>query len=112
MARRALEATENQRPAWHALVVLLLVCGLTVSIATKTVHVVPSFTKAFSAPFHSPQAKRQPLEIAELEWTPPVSEVIAFFEASSFYPRVSPAGPPVAGLVLAESLFNRPPPSC
>jgi len=46
-----------------------------------------------------------------MEWTPPVAtHVVA--EAFSFYPLISPAEPPVAGVLFEDALYNRPPPSC
>jgi len=95
-----------------ALVVLLVVCSLTASVATRY-----SFSRGSSndtvtkvQKHVSPEPGRQRLLKNAAIWIPPVvgSTVL---EAPSSYPRIAPAGPPIPGLFLDQSLYNRPPPS-
>jgi len=97
---------------WCALVVLVAVCALTVSVATRystpwgssssTVNTVQIHT--------SPEAKRQHLAKDAADWMPPVI-CFGLLQTPSSYPRIAPAGPPIPSLLFEESLYNRPPPS-
>ncbi|HEY1801251.1 MAG TPA: hypothetical protein VGG46_09995 [Terriglobales bacterium] len=49
---------------------------------------------------------------AAAQWVPPVAVVVDAVLVISSYPRLAPAGPPVADLFYEETLYNRPPPSC
>ena len=102
----------QRRKSWCALVVLVAVCSLTVSVATRyssrweasspTVKTVQTHT--------SPDVKRQRLAKNAATWIPPVAR-FDILRAPIFYPRITPAGPPVPSLLFEESLYNRPPPS-
>src|SRR3984957_20778869 len=103
---------ERPRHIWCAMVVLVAVCALTVSLATRyggpwtaSSHVVSSVHGHSSV-----DAKRQHLTKNAATWVPPL---VCFDPLGSpdFHPRIAPAGPPVPGLRLEESLYNRPPPS-
>ena len=78
------------------------------NLATRTS--TPRISQGIAAQSQSPPARRPHLETAA-EWVPPLAPVV-LFEVVSFYPRVSPAGPPISGLRFNKSLYNRPPPSC
>ena len=97
-----------QRPRWYVLVIVVAIATLAVSLATRTSTF--SIPQGVTAQSQSPQVMRQHLETAA-EWVPPVAPVV-LSEVVSFYPRVSPAGPPIPSLLFDESLYNRPPPSC
>jgi hypothetical protein len=102
----------RRRQIWCALVILLSVCSLIVNVATRystsgnpssaTVKTVQTRT--------SPEAKRQHLAKDAANWLPPVI-CFSVLQSPSSYPRIAPAGPPIPGLLLEESLYNRPPPS-
>lgn len=92
-----------------ALVVLLLAISLTGSLATRIFH--DSFTTSTSAQAAASQGMRQHLDQDATQWVAPVPTFTAL-EATSFYPRFAPAGPPLASVLLDENLYNRPPPSC
>jgi hypothetical protein len=103
---------DRQRKSWCAFVVFVAVCSLTVSVATRystpldtsspTVKTVQTHT--------TPEAKRQRLaKDPAAQWAPPVV-CFRVLRSPSFYPRMSPAGPPIPGLFFEESLYNRPPP--
>ena len=92
---------------WEVAVLLLAICGLTVSLATRTfrtkfstVPVVKSITG---------QPVRQHMDSDAPKWVPPVP-TLTVLEVPVFYPRFAPAGPPLPRLYYEESLSNRPPP--
>ncbi len=99
------------RRRW-AVVVLLTVCSLTVSVATRyTFSRGLNESKAASARSHvSPELTRQRLLKNAATWMPPVVASEVVYECSA-YPRIAPSGPPIPSLFYEESLFNRPPPS-
>jgi hypothetical protein len=97
---------------WWAAVVLIAVCSLAVSVATRynSVHAdsSTSITKIYK--HVAPEPGRQRLLKTAATWMPPlVSRVV--LQAPSSYPRIAPAGPPIPGILLEEKLYNRPPPS-
>ncbi|MFZ1005702.1 MAG: hypothetical protein WAN65_02620 [Candidatus Sulfotelmatobacter sp.] len=95
-----------------AAIVVIAVCALTVSVATRYCYAGSSSAHA-TATLHkhsSPQTARQRLSKDAATWIPPVFSP-AVLQAATFYPRVAPAGPPIPGLLLEKSLYNRPPPS-
>jgi len=97
---------------WWAAVVVLAVCSLTVSVATRyTFSRGLTETRTVSVRSHaSPELSRQRLLKNAATWMPPVvaSEVVC---ECSAYPRIAPGGPPIPNIFYEESLFNRPPPS-
>jgi len=99
----------HQNPRWRALVIVLAVCGLTVSLATRTFRLtIPHGVTARSA---DSQTMRQHMDRDAAHWAPPVPTLSAL-QAPVFYPRVAPAGPPLPSVLFDQSLSNRPPPSC
>src|SRR5580698_6462993 len=102
---------------WHrccsAIIVVLAVGSLTVSVATRYCSPVsaPGYASRTLHRHSTPEDSRQRLNKSASNWLPPVVRAIAL-EAPSSYPRIAPAGPPVSGLMLEVSLYNRPPPSC
>ena len=93
------------------MVVLVVVCALIVSVATRYSSTVDASSTAVKAGQNhtSPEAKRQHLAKDAANWLPPVI-CFSVLQSPSSYPRIAPAGPPIPGLVLEESLYNRPPP--
>lgn len=94
---------------WRVLMVVLAICGLTVSLATRTFRIttphVPTVQSSAS------QAMRQHLDRDAVRWVPPVP-LLTTLQVPTFYPHVAPAGPPLPAILIGESLYNRPPPSC
>jgi hypothetical protein len=89
--------------------VCVLMLSLVVSLATRTFHVpIPHGVTVRSG---AAQAMRQHMVRDAARWIPPTS-VLTALRAPTFYPHVSPAGVPLGVLLLDESLYNRPPPSC
>jgi hypothetical protein len=104
-----LRLTIHRQPRWLALVIVLAICGLTVSLATRTFRLtIPQGVTAQSADSH---AMRQHMNRDAAQWVPPVP-VLSTLQAPVFYPRVAPTGPPIPSVLFDESLSNRPPPSC
>jgi len=97
---------------WCALVVLLAVCSLTVSVATRySSSSDPSSPTVKTVQTHTtPDAKRQRLAKNAATWVPPL---VCFdvLRSPSSYPRIAPAEPPIRSFLLEENLYNRPPPS-
>ena len=95
-----------------ALVVLCAVCTLTIHVATRYCFTrgLPNSTVNTVQKDTSPRLGRQRMtKTAELWLAPLVLE--ALLDPPASYPRIAPAGPPLPGLVVENSLYNRPPPS-
>jgi hypothetical protein len=104
-----LRLSYHQPSRWYVLVVILAICGLSVSLATRTFRLmIPPGVTAQSADSH---AMRQHLDRDAAQWAPPVP-AFTTLQVPVFYPRVAPAGPPIPGVFFDESFSNRPPPSC
>lgn len=93
---------------FYALIVALAICGLTISVATRTFRLRASDATVVKS--SSPQPVRQHMDRDASKWAPPVS-VATVLQTPVFYPQVAPAGPPLPRLFFDESLVNRPPPS-
>jgi len=112
---------EPERQRWCAFFVLLAVCSLTVSLATRysssdASWLGHSFSTSTTVPTTSIQKPsiepgRQRLLNKAAAWNPPFDSSASLL-APVFYPRIAPTGLPAITLLLAESLYNRPPPSC
>jgi hypothetical protein len=96
---------------WCALVVLIAVCSLTVSLATR--YSSPEGTSAAAVvTVHNvfpPTSSRQRLMKGTAAWHPPVIQS-ALLDPTTFYPRIAPAGPLMPSVLFDKSLYNRPPP--
>ncbi|HWW13720.1 MAG TPA: hypothetical protein VN310_03575 [Candidatus Dormibacteraeota bacterium] len=97
---------------WCAVVVLVAVCSLTVSVATRYCSPLgtSSLTMKTVQTHTSPDAKRQRLTKNAANWVPPVV-CFDILQSPSSYPRIAPAAPPIPSLFFEENLYNRPPPS-
>lgn len=104
-----LQITRRQNSRWRVLVIVLAICGLTVSLATRTFRL--TFPHGRTVQSGSAQAMRQHMDRDAAKWTSPVPVVITV-HVPTFYPHVAPAGPPLPGLLFEESFYNRPPPFC
>lgn len=95
----------------YAMVVLLAVCSLTVSLATRYCSpFAPSSTTVKTVQTRaSTEAKRQRLTKNAANWMPPVV-CFGVLQAPVVYSHFASAGPPINSLLSEVSLFNRPPP--
>jgi hypothetical protein len=91
------------------LLFLLITFSLTVSLATRTFHFKTHHGTSVQSV--SSTATRQHLDKDASRWPAPV-QTFAMLDSPVFYPRIAPAGLPVPALLLDESLYNRPAPSC
>jgi hypothetical protein len=104
-----LRVTHCPHPRWRVLLIVLAICGLTVSLATRTFRLtIPHGVTAQSADSHP---VRQHMDRDAAQWAPHVP-ILSTLQIPVFYPRVAPAGPPLPTVLFDESLSNRPPPSC
>ena len=99
----------HQHRRWRVFVIVLAICALTVSLATRTFRL--TFPQTHTAQSGAAQATRQHLDRDAATWVPPVP-ILTTLQAAAFYPRVAPGGPPLPSVLFDESLSNRPPPSC
>ena len=95
-----------------ALVVILAVCSLAVSVATRyTAAPAHAGGATTTVEKHvAPEPGRQRLLQNAATWIPPVVCSV-FFQVPLSYSRIVPAGPRIPTLLLEENLYNRPPPS-
>src|SRR5271155_3509187 len=96
---------------WRSVVILVAVCALTISVATRYCSPVSvSAQTVRTLHKHSSQETgHQRLTKDAATWMPTlVCSVI--LQAPTFYPRVAPAGPPLPSVLLERSLYTRPPP--
>jgi hypothetical protein len=109
LSSRDHELTKHQQPLWRVLVIVLAICGLTVSVATRTFRLtVPHGTTVQS---NSPHAMRQHLDRDAARWIPPIQS-FPILPPPVFDPYVPSTRPSLQSALLDESLYNRPPPSC
>lgn len=94
---------------WRVFIIILAICGLTVSLATRTFRL--KISHRVSVTSADTQAMRQHLNRDAARWVPPIP-IFAALQVPAFYPYVAPAGPPLASILFDKSLYNRPPPSC
>lgn len=99
------------RKRWCTAIVLLAVCALTVSVATRY-SVWPG---AIEKTHTTVQADRSWTGLQRLlnnaaTWMPPLVEAEIFHDPGC-YPHVAESGPRIASVLLEKNLYNRPPPS-
>jgi len=97
---------------WWALMVLLAVCSLAVSVATRYTSAPAGPDSATTSVRNhvAPEPGRQRLLQNAATWIPPVICPVVF-QVPLSYSRVVPVGVRVPNLLLEENLYNRPPPS-
>ena len=104
-----LRLPQYRHPRWSFVVIVLAICALTVSLATRTFRLtIPDTVAAQSADSH---AVRQHMDRDAAPWAPQVP-IMSALQVPEFCPRVAPAGPPIPSVLFDENLSNRPPPSC
>lgn len=97
---------------WWALMVLLAVCSLAVSVATRytSAPADPDGATTTVRNHAAPEPGRQRLLQNAATWIPPFICSIVF-DVPLSYSRVVPARPRVPNILLEDNLYNRPPPS-
>ena len=100
------------RKRWCTAIVLLAVCTLTLSVATRY-SVCPSATDTGKTVVHNDQSSTPSLQRLlnnAATWMPPLVET-AVYHDPGYYPHVARSRPPILNVLLEENLYNRPPPS-
>jgi hypothetical protein len=100
----------ERRKVSTALVVLIAVCSLTVSLATRysSSEVSPKVVRTVQT--HPAPDARQRLTKNAAIWIRPVFSFTAL-QAPSFYPLIAPTGAPIPNFSGDENIYNRPPPA-
>jgi hypothetical protein len=95
---------------WSA-VIVLAICSLAISVATRFTVVSPAAQKPSTAKSELPDAKRQHLRANAMQWTAPTVRLALYQPPRSSVLIVS-AVIPSTNLTSETWLYNRPPPSC
>jgi len=96
---------------WHGAVIVIAICSLTVSVATR--FWAPSAAPAHiakSVDHRSVDPKRQHLNKDAARFAAPRVN-FSIIAPAAIETRLAPAGPLLAKHVFSDSLYNRPPPS-
>ena len=99
------------RKRWCTAIVLIAVCALTVSVATRYDSPVASDAKVSilqSQTAWEPGIQRLLNNAAT--WVPPVI-ISVLLQDPGFYPHVAPSRPIFRSVLLESDLYNRPPPT-
>ena len=99
------------RKRWCTAIVLLAVCTLTVSVATRY-SICPNATNKNQTVVEADKSWTglQRLLNNAATWMPPLVEAEIFHDPGC-YPHVVESGPRILTVLLEENLYNRPPPS-
>jgi hypothetical protein len=99
------------RSGWCAFIVLLAVCSITVSVATRYCSTESSsaYTVNTLHKHSSRETSRQRLTKEAISWIPRLI-CSAVLQARPSYPRITPVDHPVLVANFDKSLYNRPPP--
>ena len=111
---RMLRFTDLARPGrkrWCTAIVLIAICALTVSVATRYGSPVASDAKVSVLQSQSSwEPGIQRLLNNAATWIPPVI-ISVLLHGPGFYPDVAPSRPIFRSVLLESDLFNRPPPT-
>jgi len=100
------------RKRWCIAIVLLAVCTLTISVATRYSRSQGPADETLTAvqTHHSSTPGLQRLLNNAATWIPPLVET-AVFHDPGYYPHIAPSDSPISSVLLERNLYNRPPPS-
>jgi hypothetical protein len=112
---RMLQLTNLGKPCrrrWCTAIVLVAVCALTISVATRYTRSQAHADETVSTvqKHHSVTPGLQRLLNNAATWIPPIVEV-ATFHVPVRYPRIVASDTPISSVLLERKLYNRPPPS-
>jgi hypothetical protein len=109
-----LRFTDLARPGrkrWCTAIVLIAVCALTVSVATRYDSPLASDAKISNLQQQSSwQPGMQHLLNNAATWIPPVI-ISVLLQDPGYYPDVAPSRPIFPSVLLESDLYNRPPPT-
>ena len=95
---------------WQGLLIVIAVCSLTLSVATRFWTPCTSQSLVKSVDRRPAEPKRQHLDRDATRWVAPSGNFV-IIEPSTIETRLAPAGDLLPKHVFSESLYNRPPPS-
>jgi len=100
------------RKRWCTAIVLVAVCTLTISVATRYSSSQGPIDQTLTAvqKHHCLRPGLQRLLNNAATWMPPVVEA-AIFHDPGHYRSIVPSDPPISSVLLERNLYNRPPPS-
>jgi len=100
------------RKRWCTAIVLVAVCTLTISVATRYGHYQGPADETLTAvqKHHSLMPGLQRLLNNAATWTPPLVEA-AIFRDPGRHPHIGPSDSPISSVLLEKNLYNRPPPT-
>ena len=109
-----LQLTNPGRPCrkrWCMAIVLIAVCTLTVSVATRYTRSQgpANETQSVIQEHHALRPGLQRLLNNAVTWMPPIVEATIFYDPCH-YPHVVPSDSPISSVLLERNLYNRPPP--
>jgi hypothetical protein len=110
---RSLTLTHRKVDArgWRSALIVIAICSLTVSVATRFWASSRSHTQIVKSVDHRPlDPKRQHLNKDASRWLAP-SAAFSFIAPVTIETRLAPAGSLLPKHVFSENLYNRPPPS-
>jgi len=111
---RMLRFTDLARPGrkrWCTAIVLIAICALTVSVATRYGSPVASDAKVSVLQSQSSwEPGIQRLLNNAASWIPPVI-ISVLLQDPGYFPHVAPSRPIFRSVLLESDLFNRPPPT-
>lgn len=108
---RFTELAHPGRKRWCTAIVLIAVCALTVSVATRYGAPVASDAKVSVLQSQSPwEPGIQRLLNNAATWIPPVI-ISVLLQDPGFYPHVAPSRTIFPSVLLESDLYNRPPPT-
>jgi len=109
---QVIHSESRRHKTYTGLLVLVAVCSLAISVATR--YCSPEYSspgKTSVAHKHAtPEQSRQRLTKSTANWLPPVVEQ-AILGTPTEYQAMLPAVAPICSRFLAKDLYNRPPPS-
>jgi hypothetical protein len=110
MLEHSRHRTSLSSRCWSAAIVLVI-CSLAVSVATRFTVLSPSVQKSTTAKCDHPDAKRQHLRANAVRWTAPAIHFALYQPPRPSVLTVS-AVIPSTNLTSETWLYNRPPPCC
>ncbi len=109
-----LTSLDNSGPRrWCTAIVLLAVCALTLSVATRygNPEIAPDQTRTVAVNDQAWTPGLQRLLNNATTWIPPLI-IAVLFQDPGYCPQISqPPTPVVSSVLLERNLYNRPPPS-
>lgn len=105
---RPFKHIDNPQQPWRRIVVLVAICAMVVTLATRTFHMAGADQALAKSADGNPI--RQNVDNDVFEWLPPVAHFVIYLLPVAA-PHAPPDLTPVLTVDLEDCLYNRPPPS-